>query len=68
MNQIVTMDNLIDVVEEIFTKENDTKIIITFPNEDSYNKYVKWLDKEIIKVNKHKLKTRRSKKKITITN
>ena len=68
MNQILTMDNLINVVEEIFTKENKNKIIITFPNEESYNKYAEWLDKEIIKVNKHKLKTRRSKKKITITN
>lgn len=39
MNQIVIMDNLIDAVEEIFTKENKNKIIITFPNEESYNKY-----------------------------
>ena len=64
MDQILTMDKLIDTVEEIFTKENSNKLIINFPNEECYNKYIKWLDEEITKVNNHRLKTKRSKVKM----
>lgn len=67
MDDFLTIGDLEKALEDIFIKENKSKLIVTFPNEESYNKYMKEFDEQMRKeMNKPLDKTKRSKNKIKI--
>lgn len=67
MDDFLTIEYLENAIKDIFSKGTKGKIIVRFPNEESYNKFMKEVDEQIgEEMNKPLAKTRRSKKKIKI--
>ena len=64
MDDFLTIEYLENAIKDIFSEGTKGKIIVSFPNEESYNKYMKEFDEQVGKeINKPLAKTRRSKKK-----
>lgn len=62
MDDFLTIEYLENAIKDIFPKGTKGKIIVSFPNEESYNKYMKEVKEQIGKEeNKPLDKTRRSK-------
>lgn len=67
MDDFLTIEYLENAIKDIFLKGTTDKIIVSFPNEESYNKYMKEAKEQMRKeINKPFTKTKRSKKKIKI--
>lgn len=67
MDDFLTIEYLENAIKDIFSKGTKGKIIVSFPNEESYNKYMKEVDELMRKeMNKRLDKTKRSKNKIKI--
>ena len=62
MDDFLTIEYLENAIKDMFPKGTKGKIIVSFPNEESYNKYMKEVKEQMRKeINKPLDKTRRSK-------
>lgn len=62
MDDFLTIEHIENTIKDIFSKGTKGKIIVSFPNKESYNKFMKEFDELMRKeVNKPLTKTRRSK-------
>lgn len=67
MDDFLTIEYIENAIRDIFSKGTKGKIIVRFPNEESYNKFMKEVDEQMRKeINKPLGKTRRNKNKIKI--
>lgn len=62
MDDFLTIGYIENALKDIFSKGTKGKIIVSFSNEEAYNKFIKEFDERIGKeINKHLGKTKRSK-------
>lgn len=67
MDDFLTIEYIENAIRDIFSKGTKGKIIVSFPNEESYNKFMKEFKEQVGKeINKPLGKTRRNKNKIKI--
>lgn len=62
MDDFLTIEYLQNAIKDIFSEGTKGKLIVSFPNEESYNKYMKEVEELMRKeMNKPLDKTKRSK-------